>query len=73
LSQKEDISRGKFSFVTENYDTFEICFVSRVPPRKYRTYCVNKVALPEWIEKYGGASVHKLNPFLEAVREPKCS
>jgi len=31
LSQKEDISRGKFSFVTENYDTFEICFISRVP------------------------------------------
>jgi hypothetical protein len=36
LSQKEDISRGKFSFVTENYDTFEICFISKVPPRKYR-------------------------------------
>ncbi|KAF4521823.1 hypothetical protein B566_EDAN012480 [Ephemera danica] len=31
LSQKEDISRGKFSFVTETYDAFEICFVSRVP------------------------------------------
>jgi hypothetical protein len=23
--------------------------------------------------KYSGASVHELNPFLEAVREPKCS
>ncbi|XP_021936165.1 transmembrane emp24 domain-containing protein bai isoform X1 [Zootermopsis nevadensis] len=34
LSQKEDISRGKFSFVTENYDTFEICFTSRVPPQQ---------------------------------------
>lgn len=34
LSQKDDISRGKFSFVTENYDTFEICFVSRVPPQQ---------------------------------------
>lgn len=34
LSQKEDISRGKFSFVTENYDTFEICFISRVPPQQ---------------------------------------
>ncbi|XP_012535586.1 transmembrane emp24 domain-containing protein bai isoform X1 [Monomorium pharaonis] len=34
LSQKEDIPHGKmlkFSFVTETYDTFEICFVSRVP------------------------------------------
>ncbi|XP_065342755.1 transmembrane emp24 domain-containing protein bai [Cloeon dipterum] len=32
LSQKEDVSKGKFSFVTETYDTFEICFISRVPP-----------------------------------------
>ncbi|KYM96473.1 PREDICTED: transmembrane emp24 domain-containing protein bai isoform X2 [Cyphomyrmex costatus] len=34
LSQKEDIPHGKllkFSFVTETYDTFEICFISRVP------------------------------------------
>ncbi|KAL0125301.1 hypothetical protein PUN28_004433 [Cardiocondyla obscurior] len=34
LSQKEDIPYGKilkFSFVTETYDTFEICFLSRVP------------------------------------------
>ncbi|KAF2904776.1 hypothetical protein ILUMI_01401 [Ignelater luminosus] len=31
LSQHEDVSKGKFSFVTENYDTFEICFVSHVP------------------------------------------
>ncbi|XP_011697128.1 PREDICTED: transmembrane emp24 domain-containing protein bai isoform X1 [Wasmannia auropunctata] len=34
LSQKEDIPYGKllkFSFVTETYDTFEICFISRVP------------------------------------------
>jgi hypothetical protein len=23
--------------------------------------------------QYGGTSVHELNPFLEAVREPKCS
>ncbi|EFN87425.1 transmembrane emp24 domain-containing protein bai isoform X2 [Harpegnathos saltator] len=34
LSQKEDIPHGKllkFSFVTETYDTFEICFISHVP------------------------------------------
>ncbi|XP_011635103.1 transmembrane emp24 domain-containing protein bai isoform X2 [Pogonomyrmex barbatus] len=34
LSQKEDIPHGKplkFSFVTETFDTFEICFISRVP------------------------------------------
>nr|CAD7199123.1 unnamed protein product [Timema douglasi]CAD7261934.1 unnamed protein product [Timema shepardi]CAD7393377.1 unnamed protein product [Timema cristinae]CAD7573529.1 unnamed protein product [Timema californicum] len=30
LSQKDDISKGKFSFVTETYDTFEVCFISRV-------------------------------------------
>ena len=35
MSKKDDISKGKFSFVTENYDTFEICFISRVPLRKY--------------------------------------
>ncbi|XP_063235575.1 transmembrane emp24 domain-containing protein bai [Bacillus rossius redtenbacheri] len=33
LSQKDDISKGKFTFVTETYDTFEICFTSRVPPQ----------------------------------------
>ncbi|RLU18698.1 hypothetical protein DMN91_009055 [Ooceraea biroi] len=34
LSQKEDIPHGKllkFSFVTETYDTFEICFISYIP------------------------------------------
>ncbi|XP_044746920.1 transmembrane emp24 domain-containing protein bai [Coccinella septempunctata] len=31
LSQKEDINKGKFSFNTESYDTYEICFISRVP------------------------------------------
>jgi len=38
LSQKEDIPVGKllkFSFVTETYDTFEICFISRLPSRMY--------------------------------------
>lgn len=34
LSQKDDISKGKFSFVTETFDTFEICFISRVPPQQ---------------------------------------
>ncbi|KAK9874014.1 hypothetical protein WA026_002367 [Henosepilachna vigintioctopunctata] len=31
LAQKEDITKGKFSFNTESYDTYEICFVSRIP------------------------------------------
>lgn len=30
FAQKEDISNGKFSFVSETFDMFEICFVSRV-------------------------------------------
>lgn len=34
LSQKEDISKGKFSFVTETYDTYEVCFASFVPPHQ---------------------------------------
>ncbi|XP_055523331.1 transmembrane emp24 domain-containing protein bai [Wyeomyia smithii] len=32
MSQKEDISKGKFTFTSEMYDTFEICFISNVPP-----------------------------------------
>ncbi|XP_058796728.1 transmembrane emp24 domain-containing protein bai [Phymastichus coffea] len=34
LAQKDDVQQGKifkFSFVTETYDTFEICFTSHVP------------------------------------------
>ncbi|XP_055602313.1 transmembrane emp24 domain-containing protein bai [Uranotaenia lowii] len=32
LSQNEDINKGKFSFTSEVYDTFEICFISHVSP-----------------------------------------
>lgn len=31
LAQNSDINKGKFTFVTENYDTFEICFTSKIP------------------------------------------
>lgn len=31
LANKQDITKGKFTFSTENYDMFEICFTSRVP------------------------------------------
>lgn len=31
LATKQDITKGKFTFSTENYDMFEICFTSRVP------------------------------------------
>lgn len=30
FSQKENISEGKISFVTDAYDTFEVCFISKV-------------------------------------------
>uniref|UniRef100_U5EYG5 Putative emp24/gp25l/p24 family of membrane trafficking n=1 Tax=Corethrella appendiculata TaxID=1370023 RepID=U5EYG5_9DIPT len=30
LSQKEDIAKGKFTFTSEVYDTFEICFLSKI-------------------------------------------
>ncbi|KAJ6636787.1 Transmembrane emp24 domain-containing protein bai [Pseudolycoriella hygida] len=31
LSRKEQISKGKFSFTSEFFENFEICFISRVP------------------------------------------
>ncbi|XP_072930179.1 transmembrane emp24 domain-containing protein bai [Epargyreus clarus] len=34
LAQKDGISKGKFTFVTETYDTFEVCFISKVPPER---------------------------------------
>ncbi|KAF9796369.1 hypothetical protein SFRURICE_001942 [Spodoptera frugiperda] len=34
LSQRESISKGKFTFVTETYDTFEVCFISKVAPER---------------------------------------
>ncbi|KAG5867389.1 hypothetical protein JTB14_022927 [Gonioctena quinquepunctata] len=34
LAKRQDISKGKFSFNTESYDTYEICFVSHIPPNQ---------------------------------------
>lgn len=31
LSKKDDISRGKFSFTSEIFDVYELCFISKVP------------------------------------------
>lgn len=31
LSKKEDISKGKFSFTSEVFDVYELCFISKVP------------------------------------------
>lgn len=35
LSKKDDISRGKFSFTSEIFDVYELCFKSKVPQSKY--------------------------------------
>lgn len=35
LSQKEDIGAGKFTFSVENYDVFEICFISQKTESKF--------------------------------------
>ncbi|KAL5285517.1 TMED10 family protein [Megaselia abdita] len=34
LAQKEHITKGKFSFTSEVHDTYEICFISKVPPHQ---------------------------------------
>ncbi|EDW84883.1 uncharacterized protein Dwil_GK14360 [Drosophila willistoni] len=34
LSQKEHITKAKFSFMSEVYDSYEICFISKVPPHQ---------------------------------------
>lgn len=34
LSQREHITKGKFSLTLEIYDTYEICFISKVPPHQ---------------------------------------
>ena len=34
LSKKDDISRGKFSFTSELFDVYELCFISKVPHSK---------------------------------------
>ncbi|GAB0097791.1 Transmembrane emp24 domain-containing protein bai [Sergentomyia squamirostris] len=34
LSQKDQISKGKFTFSSEHYESFEICFISKVPPHQ---------------------------------------
>ncbi|XP_067837997.1 transmembrane emp24 domain-containing protein 10-like, partial [Heptranchias perlo] len=32
LYSKEEATKGKFAFTTDDYDMFEICFESRLPP-----------------------------------------
>lgn len=35
LYNKEEAENGKFIFNTEDYDVYEICFNSRVPPSEW--------------------------------------
>ncbi|XP_067834979.1 transmembrane emp24 domain-containing protein 10-like, partial [Heptranchias perlo] len=36
LYSKEEATKGKFAFTTDDYDMFEICFESRLPPGHFR-------------------------------------
>uniref|UniRef100_A0AAZ3PN74 GOLD domain-containing protein n=1 Tax=Oncorhynchus tshawytscha TaxID=74940 RepID=A0AAZ3PN74_ONCTS len=47
LYSKEDASKGKFAFTTEDYDMFEVCFESKSPLEQH------KLALTR-IERVGG-------------------
>lgn len=40
LYVKEEAESGKFIFNTEDYDVYEVCFISRVPPSKLNTRLV---------------------------------
>lgn len=40
LSKKDDISRGKFSFTSEIFDVYELCFISKVPASELHTVCL---------------------------------
>lgn len=36
LYAKEDATKGKFAFTTEDYDMFEACFESKLPVGKWK-------------------------------------
>lgn len=39
LYAKEDATKGKFAFTTEDYDMFEACFESKLPVGKWNERC----------------------------------
>ncbi|XP_050522757.1 transmembrane emp24 domain-containing protein bai-like [Daktulosphaira vitifoliae] len=66
LANKQDITKGKFTFSTENYDMFEICFTSRVPG--YQRGVLHEVSLDiktgiEAKQYEGLGEVAKLKPL----------
>lgn len=44
LSKKEDISRGKFSFTSEVFDVYELCFISKVPSSEIQFPILDKLS-----------------------------
>lgn len=66
LATKQDITKGKFTFSTENYDVFEICFTSRVPGYQRATMQEVSLNIKTGVEAktYEGLSeVAKLKPL----------
>jgi len=39
LYNKDDATKGKFAFTTEEYDMFEICFESHIPQGMFLGIC----------------------------------
>lgn len=46
LYAKEDATKGKFAFTTEDYDMFEACFESKLPVGKWSERSVGCFWLP---------------------------
>lgn len=48
LYNKDDATKGKFAFTTEEYDMFEICFESHIPAGKLlETFHLDSLLFPE--------------------------
>ncbi len=54
---RENTDKGKFAFTTDDYDVFEVCFISRVPPnrRGQRHEVFLQVSYIHGITPYGGS------------------
>ncbi|MPC07937.1 Transmembrane emp24 domain-containing protein bai [Portunus trituberculatus] len=63
LYNKEEADNGKFIFNTEDYDVYEICFVSRVPPKQRATF-IFQVQL--WLCKFATGSENLQCDFAES-------
>ncbi|XP_030378281.1 transmembrane emp24 domain-containing protein bai-like [Scaptodrosophila lebanonensis] len=66
LAQKKHIFKGKFSFMSELYETYEICFISRVPKEINATSHVVSLTTKKGVEtkNYKGiGEASKLKPL----------